>query len=193
MCSLMAFAPSSSGFCACAAHEPLPTRATKAVVKKSGKIAEAPPSAAAGWIPSIFLDFEGARTPAVGGGKCHHGVVTASSRAWLLLGEAKCRCHSALLFDADPELLGRRPPEQSHLSAKVFDDFQSVVLLDPEVASHRQGQIQVERVVGLRDIELQPIGVGHWIHVVGGGELPALARDKDETMVAQVVIRVADH
>ncbi|MDH1543076.1 hypothetical protein N5E83_20265, partial [Stutzerimonas stutzeri] len=36
----------------------------KAVVKKSGKIAEAPPSAAAGWKPSIFLDFEGARTPA---------------------------------------------------------------------------------------------------------------------------------
>ncbi|WP_206602782.1 hypothetical protein, partial [Ectopseudomonas toyotomiensis] len=51
--------------CACAAHEPLPTRATKAVVKKSGKIAEAPPSAAAGWKPSIFLDFEGARTPAL--------------------------------------------------------------------------------------------------------------------------------
>ncbi|MDH1684513.1 hypothetical protein N5E30_23505, partial [Pseudomonas chengduensis] len=39
--------------------------ATKAVVKKSGKIAEAPPSTAAGWKPSIFLDFEGARTPAL--------------------------------------------------------------------------------------------------------------------------------
>src|SRR5690606_33622415 len=72
MCSLMAFAPSSSGFCACAAHEPLPTRATKAVVKKSGKIAEAPPSAAAGWKPSIFLDFEGARTPALERGERHH-------------------------------------------------------------------------------------------------------------------------
>jgi len=59
----MAFAPSSSGFCACAAHEPLPTRATKAVVKKSGKIVEAPPSAAAGWKPSIFLGFEGGKNP----------------------------------------------------------------------------------------------------------------------------------
>ena len=45
------------------AREPLPTRATKAVVKKSIKIAEAPPSEAAGWKPSIFLEFEGARTP----------------------------------------------------------------------------------------------------------------------------------
>jgi hypothetical protein len=34
-------------------------------VKKSGKIAEAPPSAAAGWKPSIFLEFDGARTPAL--------------------------------------------------------------------------------------------------------------------------------
>lgn len=69
----MAFAPSSSGLCACAAHEPLPTRATKAVVKKSGKIAEASPSAAVGWKPSIFLDFEGARTPALERGERHHG------------------------------------------------------------------------------------------------------------------------
>jgi len=32
-------------------------------VKKSRKIAEALPSEASGWIPSIFLDFEGPRTP----------------------------------------------------------------------------------------------------------------------------------
>jgi len=35
------------------------------VVKKSRKIVEAPPSEATGWKPSIFLDFEGARTPAL--------------------------------------------------------------------------------------------------------------------------------
>ncbi|MCY1239291.1 hypothetical protein D9M72_520790 [compost metagenome] len=38
-------------------------------MKKSGKIAEAPPRAAAGWKPSIFLDFEGARTPIFKQGK----------------------------------------------------------------------------------------------------------------------------
>jgi hypothetical protein len=32
-------------------------------VKKSGKIVEAPPSAAAGWKPSIFLGFEGGKNP----------------------------------------------------------------------------------------------------------------------------------
>ncbi|MCY1455144.1 hypothetical protein D9M71_722560 [compost metagenome] len=44
----------------------------------------------------------------------------------------------------------------------------------------------------LRDVKLQPIGVGRRIHIVGGGELPSLACDEDETMVAQVVIGIAD-
>ena len=59
MCSLMDFAPSSSGFCACAAHEPLPTRATKAVVKNQEKSRRLHPAQRPGGNRLFFLILRG--------------------------------------------------------------------------------------------------------------------------------------
>ena len=47
------------------AHEPLPTRATKAGVKKSRKIAEGLPHAVDQAETVIFLDFEGNENPSI--------------------------------------------------------------------------------------------------------------------------------
>lgn len=55
--------------------------------------------------------------------------------------------------------------------------------------SHFQGQIEIQRIVALRNVQAQSVSRFDGVDVVRWGQHPAF-RTKEEAMIAQVVVRI---
>jgi hypothetical protein len=79
-----------------------------------------------------------------------------------------------------------------HHGPAARDDFIGKLPRYPEKRRDGAREIEVQRVVGLADVELQAVRPGHGVHVVGLGQAPALARHEKKAVIAQVIVGVGN-
>ncbi|MNT40990.1 hypothetical protein D3C72_1773370 [compost metagenome] len=75
---------------------------------------------------------------------------------------------------------------------EAVDDVFCIRTTDPKILCHFPGQLQIQCVIGICDVELQAVCVRHRVHVIGGRQSPSPTRIKDKTVVTQMIVAVGD-
>lgn len=108
-----------------------------------------------------------------------------------VVGKSECLGHAVAGHLGRPHRARTLPPPANdglHPGDSGFR-FRSI---DAEAGGDAACQIQVDDVVGLRDVECQARRIWYRVQVVGRGQFPTLARPQEEGVVAEVVVGIGD-
>lgn len=75
---------------------------------------------------------------------------------------------------------------------KLLNGCICLLEVQAEIGGNFPCKLKIEGIVRIRDVELQSVCVSDRVHVIGLRKLPALAGHQNETVVAQMIVRIGD-